>query len=93
MNKKVVIARIQVIKGKENEYLSLVEPFIESSKTESGDLVYSVYQDTQNPTVFLVYEEYINEDAFNKHCETELFQSFGEKVKPILAKDIDVQVY
>ncbi len=93
MNKKIVIARIQVVKGKENEYLSLVEPLIKASKTESGNLAYSLYQSTQNPSEFLVYEEYINEDAFNKHCETELFQSFGEKVKPILAKDIQVKIY
>lgn len=93
MNKKIVIARIQVVKGKENEYLSLVEPLMEASKTESGNLVYSLYQSTQNPSEFMVYEEYINEDAFNEHCKTGLFQSFGERVKPILAKDIDIQIY
>ncbi|HJD75494.1 MAG TPA: antibiotic biosynthesis monooxygenase [Bacteroides reticulotermitis] len=93
MSKQVVIARIQVIEGKENEYLSLVEPLIEASKTESGSFVYSLYQSTQNPTEFMVYEEYVDEKAFNEHCQTELFQAFGVKVKPLLAKEIDIQIY
>lgn len=91
MEKKIAIARVQVIKGKEVDYLALVTPLIEASKTESGNLFYAVYQDIQNASSFIVYEEYIDEKAFEYHCTTPLFQSFVEKVKPLLEKDIDIQ--
>ena len=61
MIKKIVVARLQVIKGKEKEYLSLVAPLVEAAKTEPGNLVYKLYQDTQNPSEFMAYEEYVND--------------------------------
>lgn len=93
MIKKIVVARLQVIKGKEKEYLSLVAPLVEAAKTESGNLVYKLYQDTQNPSEFMAYEEYVNEEAFNEHCNTDLFQSFAKDVKALLASEIDIQVF
>lgn len=92
MEKKIVIARVQIIEGKEEDYLSLVTPLIKASKTESGNLFYSVYQDIQSDFSFIVYEEYINEEAFESHCDTALFQDFVEKVKPLLAKEIDIKI-
>ena len=93
MEKKIVIARIQIIKGKENDYLALATPFIELSKAETGNLVYSVSQEIQNLSGFIVYEEYVDVDAFNIHCNTQYFKSFIEQVKPLLAKEIDIQVF
>ena len=91
--KKTVIARIQVIEGKEKEYLALVEPLIDATWEEPGNLVYSLYRGTQNPSEFMTYEEYVDEAAFNEHCKTELFKSFEEKVRPLLAKEISIQIY
>lgn len=93
MKKIIAIAKIQIIKGKENDYLSLVTPLIEASKTDDTNLVYSVCRDVQNSNEFIVYEEYINEEAFNEHCGTQLFQDFVQQVKPLLAKDIDIQTF
>lgn len=92
MEKKIVIARVQVIEGKEGDYLSLVTPLIKASKTESGNLFYSVYQDIQSESSFIVYEEYINEKAFEFHGNTALFRDFVEKVKPLLAKEIEIKI-
>lgn len=93
MEKKIAIAKVQVLKGKENEYLSLVAPLIKASKTESGNLSYSVCQDIQDSSRFIVYEEYIDENAFNAHCNTALFQDFVNRVKPLLAKEIDIRLF
>ncbi|MBK5721808.1 antibiotic biosynthesis monooxygenase [Dysgonomonas sp. Marseille-P4677] len=93
MAKKIVVARLQVVKGKEKEYLSLVTPLIEATKSECGNLVYKLYQDIQNSSEFIAYEEYVNEEAFNKHCSTEFFQSFAKDVQILLAKEIDIQIF
>ena len=91
--KKVVIAKIQVIKGKENKFIALVSPLTELSKAEPGNLVYSLYQDTSENNRFIAYEEYTNEEAFNYHCSTAHFRAVGENVKPLLAAEIDIQVF
>lgn len=92
MEKKIVIARVNVIEGKEKDYLSLVTPLIKASKMESGNLFYSVYQDIQSVSSFIVYEEYINEKAFEFHCNTALFRDFVEKVRPLLSKEIEINI-
>ncbi len=93
MSKKTVIAKIRVIAGKEYEYLSLVAPLVEASRKEPGNLVYSLYRDVRDRSEFMAYEEWADENAFNEHCRTELFRSFGEQVQPLLAGEIDIQVY
>ncbi|WP_195375297.1 MULTISPECIES: putative quinol monooxygenase [Parabacteroides] len=93
MEKKVVIAKIQIIKGKEKEFQYLVSPLIEMSVAESGNLAYQLYQDIQTPFEFMAYEEYINEEAFNSHCNSEHFKIFAEQVKPLLATELDIQIF
>ena len=41
----------------------------------------------------MAYEEYVNEEAFNEHCNTDLFQSFAKDIKALLASEIDIQVF
>ena len=93
MEKKIVVARIQVAKGKENEYFSLVSPLVEATRAEPGNLVYMLYQDFQDPTNFIVYEEYVSEEAFSEHAKSKHFQLFAQQVTLLLAKEIDIQVF
>jgi quinol monooxygenase YgiN len=93
MEKKIVIAKIRILKGTESEYMALVPPLIEATKAEPGNLAYTLYQSTEDATEFLVYEEYINEEAFNVHCNSEHFQSFAQQVKPMLAGDLDIKTF
>ncbi len=93
MEKKIVLAKIEVIKGKEDEFMSLGSPLIEATKAEPGNLGYSLYQDTNNSSQYLVYEEYINEQAFNEHCNSEHFNTFVQKTTSLFAKEIEIQVF
>lgn len=93
MEKKIVIARIEVVQGRENDYLAFAAPLIESSRAEAGNLCYSMYQEVQSPSEFIVYEEYVDEDAFKIHAATPYFRTFMKQVKPLLAKEIDIQIF
>lgn len=90
---KVVIAKIQVIEGTQKEYLALVAPLIEASRAEAGNLCYILYQDVQDSTEFMVYEEYVNEEAFTLHSNSEAFKSFVQNVSTLLAKDIIIKSF
>lgn len=93
MEKKTVIARIQVAKDKINDYLALTEPLIKATKAEPGNLVYTLYQSTEDPTEFIVYEEYVDDKAFEYHSNSDAFKAFARQVQPLLAKELDVQVF
>lgn len=93
MKQKNVLAKVRVVKGKENEYLSLVSPLIEAAKTEPGNLSYNVYRNVENPSEFIVYEEYINDEAFSAHCNTPAFHDFVQQVKPLLDGEIDIRQF
>ena len=93
MDKKVVIARPRVTEGKEKEFLALVSPLIEVTRKEPGNLCYMIYQGTERPSEFIVYEEYVNEEAFNQHAASEHFKDFAKNVQTLLAKDIDIQIF
>ncbi len=93
MKKKIVIAKIQIIAGKEKEYLNIVPALIKATRNEPGNLVYNLYQSTESPSEFLVYEEYVDEAAFNTHRTSEAFQTFVEQAGPLFAKELDIQTF
>lgn len=93
MSKKVVIAKIEVLSGKENEYLSMIESLIEATRKEPGNLSYSLYRSTENPSEFMVYEEYADDAAFSAHSNSDHFKAFVKEASPLFAKDIDIQVF
>lgn len=93
MEKKIVVARIQVQEDKVNDFLNIVPPLVKATRAESGNLVYALYQSPENPAEFLCYEEYTNEDAFKVHGSSAHFNTFAVQVKPLLAKDLDIQMF
>lgn len=93
MEKKIVVARIQVQKDKINDYIQLIAPLIEATRAEEGNLVYTLYQSPENPSEFIFYEEYVNEEAFKAHGSSAYFKTFAVQVKPLLVKDLDIQVF
>lgn len=56
-----------------------------NSDAEPGCLMYIVNRSTENPNHFLIYEQYVDEDALKAHAETEMFQTIilGQEV-PLL---------
>ncbi len=93
MEKKIVIAKIQIIAGKEKEFLGIIPALIKSTRNEPGNLAYTFYQSTENPSEFIVYEEYTDEAAFNAHCDSEAFQTFEKQAGPLFAKELDIQTF
>lgn len=93
MEKKIVVSRIQVVEGKEQDYIDLVEPIIKRTVSEPGTLNYAYYRNMYNPSEFLAYEEYAGEKGFDAHCDSDEFRNFQKQVGTLLAKPIDMQSF
>ena len=74
--------------GEEDAVASCLEQLVEPSRAEDGVLVYIPNRDPEDPTKFLIYEQYVDEAAYTAHTETEHFQrlGFGDAIPRLLER-------
>lgn len=93
MENKIVIARVYIIKGKEQDFLALVPSLIEGTRSESGNIIYTLYQNPYNESEFIFYEEYEDDKAIKDHMMTPHFRDFSENVNSLLEKEMDIKTF
>ncbi len=93
MEKKIIIAKIQIIAREEANFLNIASDLIKATRSEPGNLVYTLYQSTENPSEFMVYEEYVDQAAFYAHSTSEAFNFFVKQAGPLFAKELDIQMF
>jgi quinol monooxygenase YgiN len=73
----VVIARWTAKHGEEEAVAAALERLAPPSREESGCLTYLVNRSLSDPRVFLLFEEYADEDAYKTHAESDHFARFA----------------
>ena len=81
----VVIARWTAKPGNEEAVAASLEQLAPLSRQERGCMKYLVNRSLDDPKVFLLYEEYVDEDAYKAHAASEHFarHAIGEGI-PLL---------
>ncbi len=84
--KRVLIARYHANQGAGDVVQGALERMAEAVRTnEPGCLVYHAARSMDDPDVFFLYEEYVDERALLAHRETPHFQEFIETtIVPLL---------
>jgi quinol monooxygenase YgiN len=70
----VVIAKWTAAEGEQEAVAGALAQLTEPSRAEPGNLAYLVHRDPDDPRVFLLYEQYVDEDAYAAHGASEHFQ-------------------
>jgi quinol monooxygenase YgiN len=85
----VVIAKWTANEGEEAAVAAAVTALAEASRAEPGNLVYQPHRDPQDPRVFLIYEQYLDEQAFLAHGASEHFQrhAFGDAIPRLASRE------
>jgi quinol monooxygenase YgiN len=91
--KKVINARMNVKSGKTELFLSLAKTIAEKSNAEPGCLMYKVYREVDNPSAFIFYEIYENQQAIDSHNASEHFKFFKEQMAEILTEKSLVDIF
>ena len=60
--------------GEEDAVASALQALVEPSRAEEGVLVYVPNRDPEDPTKFFIYEQYVDEAAYEAHKATPHFQ-------------------
>jgi autoinducer 2-degrading protein len=85
-----VVAAKWVAKPEEvDEVARCVATLTPLSRAEPGNLQYQPHRDPADPTVFYIYEQYVDEAAFNAHVESPHFQEhgFGDAIPRLSARE------
>ena len=90
---KIITARIPIRPEAIEQFLIAAKTMVENSNLEQGCLVYKLYQEVGNPSSFIFYEVYENQDAVNIHNASLYFQTFIEQMSDLAADKPQVDVF
>jgi len=79
-----VIAKIKAKAGNEAQAEAAFREMITKVRTEPGTLSYILHKSTQDPTVFVFYETYQDQAAFDFHGKTDHMKALGAKLGALL---------
>jgi quinol monooxygenase YgiN len=85
----VVIARYRVRAGEEDKVAAALREMIAPTRAEPGNLDYRAFRDPADPAMFVLFERYTDEAAFDAHRASEHFRTWlAGQVLPALADRI-----
>ena len=91
--KVTVVARCKAKPGKEavvrKEILALVEP----TRAEAGCINYDLHVATDDPTQFLLYENWTSKADLDQHLATPYLERFKALAPELLAGPIDIALF
>ncbi len=90
---KTVVARAKIKAGKEGDFTDAAKKLVEATRQEPGNVYYMVYQSPVDPSEFIFYEIYEDDDAFGAHAGSEHFSTFANTIPPMLDGDLIITEY
>jgi quinol monooxygenase YgiN len=73
----VLVVRMTAREGEEERAVELIGRLVEGTRSEPGNVHYIAHRDAEDPRVFLMYEQYADEEAFKAHGQTDHFQQIA----------------
>jgi autoinducer 2-degrading protein len=84
---EIVVARYRAAEGRGDAVAAALARHRAESRAERGCLQFDANRSTEDPDVFLLYERYVDEAAFDEHRRTAHFRrNIEETVAPLLAE-------
>lgn len=81
MNNIRLIATIVAKENHENEVVSACKAMVKPSYKDEGCIQYEFHKDTTQPRTFIFFEIWKDQNAIDKHNETEHMKAFVENLK------------
>jgi quinol monooxygenase YgiN len=79
-----LLAKLTALPGKDNEVAALLEELAQEVRAEPGNVVFTVHRLRDDQNVFLVYEVYEDEHAFQAHMSTTHGLTFNERIETLV---------
>jgi quinol monooxygenase YgiN len=73
----VVAATWTAKPGEEAAVATALAQLAPASRAEPGMVLYQAHRDPDNPNLFFLYEQYVDQAAYEAHTESDHFQRFA----------------
>ena len=88
-----VIAKLQVIEGKNQEFETAFKQLAETvNASEDGCLFYAFHQSRDDAQTYIVLEQYADEQALKDHGKTEHYKNFGRQASSFIAAPPQIEL-
>ena len=93
-NVLTVVAKLSAKPGKGDELAAILREQVAAvRKAEPDCLIYRLHRSKKNPDLFLFYEQYRSEAAFDLHRKAPHLAGFRERRDPLVAGPAAVEFY
>jgi quinol monooxygenase YgiN len=90
----VVSAKWRAKEGKQERLLELIREITPPSRAEAGNLFYQAQRSAEDPRLFYLYEQYVDEAGYQAHMDSEHFTRLvKEEAIPELLEDREREFY
>ena len=88
-----IAVRWTIMPGEEATVVALAQSMLAPSNAEPGCDAYILHTDPEDPSALFLYEQYVDEAAFQAHCDSPHFLSIvADRIVPLLA-DRRLEIY
>ena len=91
--KKIIAAHLTLKPEMIDRFINDTKELIEQSRAEEGCISYTLYQNPSEPTEFIFFEEWKNQDAIEFHFATPHYQAFDKAAGDYVAAPPVVTIY
>jgi len=89
-----VVAKLRAKAGRETELAAILTRQVAAVRANEPDcLVYRLHRSDRDPTLFLFYEQYRSEAAFEFHRKAPHLAAFQSERKDLVAGPAEVEIY
>ncbi|MDD4588974.1 MAG: putative quinol monooxygenase [Parabacteroides sp.] len=91
--KKTIVCRVLVKEGKQADFIKVAKTLTDSTRVEPGNVSYNLYQSPFDSKLFVFYEEYKDDAAFQAHAGSAHFKAFSDAIKNLIDGNLQIDQY
>ena len=88
-----VTARLKVKQGLEERFREEFEPIIALTRAEDGCINYDLHQSIEEPSLFLLHENWASQEILNQHLQQPYIRALGAKSEEFLVEPPEVKLW
>jgi len=83
------VSKLYVMEDKNNEFLEVFKGMIEPTQKEKGYIEYEMYQDEEDPALFIVLEKWKTKEDFDSHLKSKHFDKIAPEMVKLMTKETE----
>lgn len=91
--KVTVVATIKAKAGMEDTVMAAIEALIAPTRAEAGCINYDLHQSPEDPSAFMLYENWVSKKDLDEHLAMPYLQDFLAKADDLLAEPVGIALW